>query len=206
VGVEIELKFLLREGDPEKIGALAPVRRRARGAPQVERLVSTYFDTPERTLWHLRLAFRIRRTGGAWIQTVKTKGVEERGILTRQEVEHAVVRNHPDFERLTGSPFAEIFADEALRRDLRPLFTTDFERHAWMLHGEQGVIELALDRGVIRAGEREVPILELELELKAGQPAEIHVLAAELAALLDMEKSTVSKAERGYNLLAPRRP
>ena len=201
MGLEIELKFLLKEADPGAIGALPPVRRRASGDPVVTRLVSTYYDTDDQALAEQKISFRVRRAGADWIQTVKAKGQADDGIVSREEIEHHLPTDRPDFTKLAGTDFAGHFTDEAFCHRLRPCFTTDFVRTAWWLRGDQGEVELALDRGSILAGDRSEPLLELELELKSGSRQEIVQLAEELAGHLDLEKSTVTKAQRGYNLL-----
>jgi hypothetical protein len=69
-----------------------------------------------------------------------------------------------------------------------------------MLNFSGAVIELAMDSGVIQAGRRTRIISELELELKAGQPAQLFELALALQEIVPVEVEAVSKAEYGYRL------
>ncbi len=71
-------------------------------------------------------------------------------------------------------------------------------------------IEVALDVGEVRAGERRQPLCELELELLAGPADALFVLARRIARSLAVLPAHLSKAERGWRLAdgtahAPRR-
>jgi triphosphatase len=74
------------------------------------------------------------------------------------------------------------------------------QKRSIMQDGAQ--VELVLDRGEIHAGGAVQPISEVELELKAGSPVILFRLARTLDGLIPLELSTLSKAQRGYDLLA----
>ena len=57
-------------------------------------------------------------------------------------------------------------------------------------------MEAAFDEGAIHAGARELPLLELELELKSGPAQDFFDFAALLAEILPLRLDNVSKAER----------
>ena len=59
---------------------------------------------------------------------------------------------------------------------------------------------LDIDVGGIAAGERQVPVHEVELELRAGDPAQLFDFALQLHERLDLRPAARSKAERGYAL------
>src|SRR6516164_6223165 len=89
--------------------------------------------------------------------------------------------------------------------NLIPLFRTDFTRTLWTLEVDGAQVEAAIDQGEINADvngqTRRTPICEIELELKAGDEAVLHTLAAELAtALPGLAPDDISKAQRGYKL------
>jgi inorganic triphosphatase YgiF len=68
-------------------------------------------------------------------------------------------------------------------------------------------IEAAIDQGdvlaVVDGENRRAPISEVELELKSGDEAALHALAAELGKQLSgLAPDNVSKAQRGYQLRA----
>lgn len=204
MGAEIELKLALAAAD------LARLRRRlaAYAAPVTEVLDNIYFDTSDRLLARHRLGLRLRRQASGWVQTLKAAGADA-ALSRRGEWEMAapLVRGKPrlDLDRLGGTPLAELLADHAGAR-LEPVFETRFRRTRWEFDVEAARVEVALDRGYVVAGAARAPILELELELKAGAPAALLTLALELVegrgrqAPLVLLPATESKAARGYRL------
>ena len=62
-------------------------------------------------------------------------------------------------------------------------------------------IEVAFDRGAIRADGRETPICEIELELKRGEPRALFELAQSMRALAPVRLQPLDKAARGYGLV-----
>jgi triphosphatase len=100
-----------------------------------------------------------------------------------------------------------VLADPQLPLQLAPVFVTDFKRTTRQLEPAAGTrIELCLDRGTIIAGAAQAPISEVELELKAGPPAHLIDLALALVEHVPMRLEPVSKAERGYALVAGSTP
>jgi triphosphatase len=88
---------------------------------------------------------------------------------------------------------------------LGPLFRTDFTRTIWNIEEAGSEIEAGLDEGDVIVGEgeqrRTLPILEIELELKRGDEAALHRIAARLTEQIPgLKADDVSKAERGYRL------
>ena len=71
---------------------------------------------------------------------------------------------------------------------------------SWQRDGVATVVEVALDQGVVSAGKQQEDICEIELELRAGDPAALFELALELAADTALMPCDISKAERGYRL------
>jgi inorganic triphosphatase YgiF len=102
---------------------------------------------------------------------------------------------------LQATPWAKSDPDGTVFQALTPIFSTTFERTSWTVRRRDGsVIEVALDIGLVVAGDKRAPICELELELKAGQPAALFDLAQQIAATIAVLPANVSKAERGYAL------
>ena len=60
----------------------------------------------------------------------------------------------------------------------------------------------AFDRGEIRAEDASLPLCEIELELKCGRPEHLFELALAVHELLPVTLGGLTKAERGYALLA----
>ncbi len=57
-----------------------------------------------------------------------------------------------------------------------------------------------LDEGVVSAGRKRTPLIELELELKQGKPAALFDLAEEIGRAAPLRLGMLSKNERGYAL------
>lgn len=211
--MEIELKLLIDTADVERLRNLPLLNQYAVGAPSVDTLFSTYFDTPGLHLKQQRSALRVRAVGDTWIQTFKGGGGAQGGLHQRYEWECEVAGASFELARLLpliDNPQARaILALPGLVETLVPMFVTDFERTAWTLQLEQDtVVELALDQGYVVAGEAEAQmsaINEIELELKSGQLPVLLAFAEALRAQLPLQPSNISKAQRGFALRFPDR-
>lgn len=198
---ETELKLAL---PARQVPVFERLMARRRSTPQHQQLWTRYFDTPDFALSRRGVAVRIRRAGRRWLQTLKTEGERGGGLSQREEFEVPVARNALDWARFPPAALAHV--PEGLRAQLVPLFETRFKRTAWQVRGQAGArIEVALDVGEVRAGARTLPLCEVELELKSGQPDALIALALALTARahgarLDWLPLDASKAERGWRL------
>ncbi|MAL99584.1 MAG: adenylate cyclase [Alteromonadaceae bacterium] len=157
-------------------------------------LRNTYFDTADGLLNQQRIALRIRQADGSWTQTLKTKGATARGVHDRQEWDWPVSGLALDFAALGSSPIARIAEQGALQ----PVFSTDFERKTWLWRDGDDEVEVALDRGAVRAGVQQAPLFEVELELKGGSALRLMEQAQSLGERCAVFLNPVSKAEQGY--------
>lgn len=199
---EIELKLLIAPKDVQRFlrHPLVKVLTRQKLPPQ--RLLSIYYDTPDCTLHQQRIALRLRRVGRRWIQTVKTEGSVTAGLHDRPEWECDTTKDTLVFDAIPDPAVHEFFANEQLQQALQPVFVTEFTRTRRMLELlSSGVVECAIDRGEIRAGDDRLPICEVELELKSGEPIRLFEFALSLQETLPLKLENVSKAERGYRLV-----
>ena len=74
----------------------------------------------------------------------------------------------------------------------------------WTLRLPHGtLVELALDQGELRRGHAGEPISEIKLMLKAGDPAALFDFALQLQDKVRLRVANLSKAARGYALVAP---
>lgn len=192
---EIELKLALAPQGMQ-IVKQSWLPRQAVESQARQQLGNIYFDTPELALNQHKVALRLREHNGQYIQTLKTKGQSVGGLHQRGEWEWEVAEPRLYPELLVGTAFPQ----EIQVGELTPLFRTDFERTVVLMRRGESLIELALDEGWVIAGERKAPILEVELELRQGNLAELFNLAQELAQEVPVWLSDVSKAERGYRL------
>jgi inorganic triphosphatase YgiF len=201
---EVELKLLV----PPAQHARLQSRLRAFGVPRVQMVDSVYFDTAARALARAGLALRLRRQGRRWLQTLKTGGGEA-ALATRDEWEVPVAAGRLQFAALPAAARAQLrAAGVASARPLRPVYRTRFRRSAWTVERDGATVELALDDGQIVAGAQREPILELELELKAGTAAALPALARAIMApprraVLPLLPLGASKAARGQRLADP---
>lgn len=207
--MEIEFKFCI---PPERLAAVQAAARRGKHA-QI-RMEARYFDTPDAALSSRGIAFRLRREGDQWVQTVKALG---NGPLDREE--HNVDRGKAHATGPAPEPNPELHAGtvagtrllnalQAASGALTETYGTEMDRVTRDIAFQGGVVELALDTGRVIAHrgtpqQKEARICELELELKAGSLAGLATIATRWAARHGLFLSTVSKAERGERLLAP---
>ena len=103
------------------------------------------------------------------------------------------------------------FIPEKLRTEIEssriePVFTADIRRHQRMLELPSGTVEIAFDHGVIKAGDRSMPVSEIELELKSGSASAIHELALRLCEHGEVRPSIRTKSARGFDLAADTPP
>lgn len=205
MALETELKLRLPPG-----GAARLLRHPllAGSAPQRQRLLNTYYDTPDLELLGQRMALRHRRKDWDWLLTVKTANPASGGLARRNEWEAKVAPGQFDFSHVDDADLRRWLEKRTPR--LEAAFTTDFTRLAWIVEPAPGTrIEIALDRGTIQSkGQREA-LGELELELLAGPETALFAVARELSTALGERQAlhpvAASKAERGYALFTGRR-
>src|SRR6478752_3045381 len=161
---EIELKFLLRPGRMDAL--LRAPALLAAGDPHISNLRAVYFDTPDLALRRKGVVLRLRHDGRRTVQTVKSAGT----ALGRGEWEGVVTGDQPDLAAAKGSPAEALLDKSRVRKELRPVFTVEVKRRTLLLERDGSLVEAALDTGVIRAGDEEHALCELELELKRGSP------------------------------------
>ncbi|WP_300450493.1 CYTH and CHAD domain-containing protein [Accumulibacter sp.] len=198
MALETEIKLSLPAGAARRVPAQPLL---AGSQPLRQKLVNTYYDTPDRRLQRKRLAVRYRQKGGEWLLTVKSDAPSPGGLAQRREWEVAGQPGEFDFSHVDNPKLRRFL--ESVTPELVPVFTTDFTRSQWLLTPQEGTrIEVALDRGKIVAGERSEVICELELELLDGPVGDLFAAALALQGDLPLHPEAASKAERGYRLAA----
>lgn len=205
MALETELKLRLPPGGATRL-LQHPLL--AGSAPQRQRLLNTYYDTPDLELLGQRMALRHRRKGWDWLLTVKTANPASGGLARRNEWEAKVEPGQFDFSHVDDADLRRWLEKRTPR--LEAAFTTDFTRLAWIVEPAPGTrIEIALDRGTIQSKGQREPLGELELELLAGPETALFALARELSTALGERQAlhpvAASKAERGYALFTGRR-
>jgi len=199
--METELKLSLSAPDLPRLLAHPLLAQ----AGHTQRLLNTYFDTPDLALQQRRMAVRERLAGEQWLLTVKTAGQSQNGLSRRQEWEGPTTPGALQFDTLVDDA---VLASEllAMRPRLKALFCTDFQRQRWVLSHVGAQIEVALDQGRIHVPGTDLsePLLELELELLSGPEEALMALADALRQTpqgpVMLVPSDASKAQRGMAL------
>ena len=196
---EIELKFQVPAAS--RAALLAEMSRAQVPAARIT-LAASYLDTPDRRLARAGIAWRMRREGRRWVQTLKAKGPN---LLER--FEHEVILADPTFDAglHAGTP-----AGEHLLRELRKAradgadvgvrFQTTVRRTSRRLRTRGAVVEVAFDEGRLAAEARDVRIREVEFELVSGSPGAMVALAQRWQRKFSLVYDPHSKAERGDRL------
>lgn len=202
---ELELKFCIDAARLDGVRARVAAGVPQAGPASVLRLQAHYFDTRGGDLGAAGIAFRLRREGASWRQTLKAPGDSR-----VRRLEHEVGVAHcgrgvprPDISRHDGSD-----AGRALGRALGPgggaslaaRHGTDLRRTRIELDAGGARIEIALDEGHVLADGRRAPVCEIEFELLSGDPAALFAVAESWRAAHGLWLSTQSKAERGERL------
>ena len=166
-----------------------------RGKVTRMRLQAFYFDTPDRDLVRAKIALRLRREGEQWVQTLKMPG---ENALSRIEINHDRPSPELDLSVYATEPFAAVLAKHA--QALAICYETDVQRIFRQTRTDLGVVEIALDTGLLRAGSVELPISEIEFELKRGQLAAVFALGKKWQQAHGLILDARSKSERGDRL------
>ena len=199
---EFELK--LEIPDERREGVVA-----AFGKARSQRLRARYFDTADGRLARAGMVVRVRKEGSSWVQTGKASGDS-----ALRRLEHNVplppmpAGEAPavDLSRHAATPLgARIRKALGLRNAddfpaLMAVFETNVLRRMRIAKSGDSVIEIALDQGVVLAGERHLPLYELEFELKDGRPEDAVRLARTWCVRHGLFLSSISKSQKGKRL------
>jgi triphosphatase len=198
---EVELKLLVPPREVERLRRHPRLLALSEGRAVTRALESRYFDTPSLDLARAGVALRLRRVGRLTIQTVKVRESGQAGLFSRGEWESPVAGAEPDISLVPDTELRARLARAVEGRPLAPVVVTSVRRTERRLRVGAQEILMALDVGEVRAGERAVPICELELELVQGEPATLYALALGLHESIPLRPALQDKARRGFDLL-----
>ena len=189
MGIEYELKFRATEQQLEQLRAAFA------GPEQTIAMQTTYYDTPTGQLSARRYTLRCRKENDRHVCTLKAP-VSGRG---RGEWETECDRIQEAIPMLCklGCPRElpvlvqeglEAICGAAFTRITKPVLHPDF------------TAELALDSGILTGGQLQLPLCEVELELKSGNADAMTRYAAQMAALYGLIPEETSKFRRALAL------
>lgn len=188
MGREFELKFAATEQVQAQIAA------RFGGFHKIE-METTYFDTPSGALSCRKMTLRLRKENGEAVCTLKTPLPD--GSRGEWECHAATIEDGVAEIARLGAP-AGLMA--LAREGLEPVCGARFTRLAAQVPTADGMAELALDSGVLLGGGREMPLCEVEVELKSGSDEALRALADALAGQYALQPQKGSKFRRALAL------
>ena len=189
MGSEYELKYRADQECLSSIFTTFPARW------QTIAMETTYYDTPSHSLSQRRWTLRRRMENGVSICTLKTPGIG----LERGEWEvncHSIEGAIPELCKL-GTP-QEL--SDLVKEGLIVSCGARFTRKAATFSLRDCVMEFALDQGVLLGGSKEIPLCELEVELKDGNRKSMEDFAAQLAEIYNLQPEAKSKFARALAL------
>ncbi len=165
-------------------------------------LINDYFDNDNLDLRKMDFGLRIRTKAQRYEQTIKTAGKVVGGLHQRPEYNVDIANSKLDLSLFPVKIWPENVDVMTLQQSLQVIFSTNFSRQTWLIHQDENIIELALDKGEIctTQGKPTVTINEVEIELVSGDEQALFDLAKKLMAVIPMQPSDLSKAARGYAL------
>lgn len=187
MGIEYELKF---RAEPDQQEALL----KALALPTREiRMETTYYDTPAGELSRRHITLRRRMENELSVCTVKVPAPG--GARGEWECHCPRIEDAIDELCKLGAP-AEL--PHWVTDGLAPVCGAKFTRLAADIVTPEFTAELALDRGVLLGGGGEIPLCEVELELKSGDRSAMdgytRILAARFG-LISEKKSKFARAK-----------
>jgi len=182
MGAEYELKF---RGNPQILTDFP-------GSWETITMQTTYYDTPSGSLSAKRYMLRRRLENGVSVCTLKTPG---KGNL-RGEWEVNAPSIADAIQKLCKLDCPEDLAD-LCAEGLIPICGAAFTRRIQLLQAPDMQAELAFDEGILFGRDKELPLREIELELKAGSREALDLFAKDFAekhGLIPEEKSKFARA------------
>ena len=189
MGSEFELKY---RATPD---ALADIAKALEGTVAHFEMRTTYYDTAAKDFSARRWTLRRRLENEISVCTLKTPGAN--GLRGEFEVEcDSIETAIAELCKLSGLEELATLASAGLQE----VCSAAFHRAAVTVSLEGAVAEVALDEGLLLGGGRELPLCELEVELKDGDRKAVIAFAHSLAARFGLEPERQSKFRRALDL------
>ena len=160
---------------------------------------TTYYDTEKDDLSRRHYTLRRRKENNRSICTLKipaSDGGRGEWELEEESIEAAI----PELCKLSDlEELLPLTAD-----GVTAVCGARFDRLAGTIDIGEGVVELALDHGILMGSGREIPLCEIEVELKSGTVAAAEAFAGKLAAEYGLQPEAKSKFRRAIELAKER--
>ena len=189
MGIEFELKF---SAVPEQLARIAVAY------PVVYRTINmetTYFDTPAFVLSDRHITLRRRMENGESVCTVKTpfSGYGRGEWECRcDDIETGIIKLCE-----LGAPREILFLTV---EGVHPVCGAKFTRRAGDIYCDGAQLELALDRGILLGGGKEIDLCEVEVEMKSGDVDAAIAFGTTLAECFGLKVQKKSKFRRALAL------
>ena len=189
MGIEFELKYKV---DP---AAQKNVREAFAGTEQTFSMATTYYDTPSGAFSARKCTLRRRMENEKSVCTLKapTDGLGRREWETECDSIEAAIGL---LCKLDAPQDLLALAEEGLL----PICGARFTRIAKTLTYGQSVLELAMDTGVLVGADRQIPLCEVEVELKEGSQTDCLAFAHLLEERFGLLPEQYSKFRRALAL------
>ena len=189
MAIEFELKF---RGTAESI---REINRAVSGETMDFAMETTYYDGVNSQLSAKKYTLRRRMENDISVCTLKSPaGDNRRG---EWEVECEDIHKAIDLLVQMGAPED---LKELTAQGIVAVCGAKFNRIAKTVQFEDAVLELALDQGILMGGGRQIPLCEVEVELKSGEPQQAEQYARILAAKFGLRPEARSKFRRAFDL------
>lgn len=145
------------------------------------RLRTLWFDTPAGDLMNAATSLEVRQTADGWMQAVAHDGD---GRFERRSLEQPVAGPRPERDALPprDDPLGRV--PHAFFGLLVPVFEAELERQVRLVGPQPDLrVEVACERGELRAGHRSERIAEVALRRREGPAAAFFHYAAQWAAM-----------------------
>ena len=188
MGVELELKYKADEAALQSINAAFPE------PGVILQMETVYYDTPDGALSARHYTLRKRLENGVSVCTLKTPAKQGRNEWETEcdNIQDAV----PVLCKLGGPEELSSLTQAGLA----PVCGAKFTRIAKTVELQDGTAELALDKGVLMGGGKEIPLCEVEIERKTCSEETCVAYATLIARRYALEQEPDSKFRRAQML------
>ena len=188
MAVELEIKFCTTEETLEQLKTALP------GEEKTFSMETTYYDTPHNDLSKRCITLRRRMENETSVCTLKAPA--ETGRLEFELECDSIETAIPELCKRAHIKDLPTL----LEKGVVPVCGARFKRLAKTVVYQDTTIEVALDQGILSGGGKEIPLCEVEFELKSGSEEQLRQFAAMAALQYGLNQERRSKFARANAL------